>query len=181
MPTYRIAKRFTFDAGHRLAKHPELCRFPHGHTYRVEVVLRADALDANDMVCDYQVLKTLVRRELDRLDHAMILGPDDPARAAFAPFAERVVVLDGGDPTAEVIARHLYRALASALRPGTQVSSAGGAAYLVPDGVRLESVRLWETPTSWAEYSEEEGRGERGEGRAHPGPVSGDWGQGTGE
>jgi 6-pyruvoyltetrahydropterin/6-carboxytetrahydropterin synthase len=116
VPTYRIAKRFTFDAGHRLAKHPELCRFPHGHTYQVEVVLRGDSLDANDMVCDYQVLKSLVRRELDRLDHAMILGADDPARDAFARFSERVVTLEDGDPTAEVIARNLYRALATALR-----------------------------------------------------------------
>jgi len=164
VPTYRIAKRFTFDAGHRLAKHPELCRFPHGHTYQVEVVLRGDSLDANDMVCDYQVLKSLVRRELDRLDHAMILSADDPARDAFAQFAERVVTLDGGDPTAEVIARDLYRALATALQPGTEVSSAGGATYRVPGGIRLEAVRLWETPTSWAEYSEGQGTGDRGPG-----------------
>jgi len=164
MPTYRIAKRFTFDAGHRLAKHPELCRFPHGHTYQVEVVLRADSLDGSDMVCDYQVLKTLVRRELDRLDHAMILSATDPSRAAFAPFADRVVMLDGGDPTAEVIARHLYRTLAAALGPGAEVTSAAGVPYRLPDGVRLESVRLWETPTSWAEYSEEPGTGVRGPG-----------------
>jgi 6-pyruvoyltetrahydropterin/6-carboxytetrahydropterin synthase len=164
VPTYRIAKRFTFDAGHRLAKHPELCRFPHGHTYQVEVVLSAGGLDANDMVCDYQVLKALVRREVDQLDHAMILGPGDAAREAFAPFAERLVVLADGEPTAEVIARHLYRALAAVLRPGAEVTSAAGVPYRLPDGVRLESVRLWETPTSWAEYSEEPGSGDRGPG-----------------
>jgi 6-pyruvoyltetrahydropterin/6-carboxytetrahydropterin synthase len=127
-------------------------------------VLCADALDANDMVCDYQLLKSLVRRELDRLDHAMILSADDPARDAFAPFAERVVTLAGGDPTAEVIARHLYRALAATLRPGTEVSSAGGATYRLPAGIRLDAVRLWETPTSWAEYSEAQGTGDRGQG-----------------
>ncbi len=179
MPTFRIAKRFTFDAGHRLARHPELCRFPHGHTYRVEVVLRAEGLDGNDMVCDYQVLKSLVRHELDRLDHAMILSAADPAREAFAPFAERLVVLADGEPTAEVIARHLYRALAASLLPGAEVTSAAGVPYRLPDGVRLESVRLWETPTSWAEYSEEEGRGERGEGRADQGTGTGDRGQGS--
>ena len=166
MPTYRIAKRFTFDAGHRWSRHPELCRFPHGHTYQVEVVLRAGSLDACDMVCDYQVLKSLVRREVDRLDHAMIVGADDPEREAFAPFAERLVVLADGEPTAEVIARHLYRALAVALRPGTEVTSAAGVPYRLPDGVRLEAVRLWETPTSWAEYSEEQGTGDRGQGTA---------------
>jgi 6-pyruvoyltetrahydropterin/6-carboxytetrahydropterin synthase len=173
VPTYRIAKRFTFDAGHRLAKHPELCRFPHGHTYRVEVVLRADSLDANDMVCDYQILKTVVRGELERLDHAMIVSGDDPARDAFAPFAERVVVLEDGDPTAEVIVRHLYRALATALRPGTGVSSPGGPVYRLPERVRLESVRLWETPTSWAEYSEVQGTGQEEQGTGDRGPGTG--------
>jgi len=181
VPTYRIAKRFTFDAGHRLARHPELCRFPHGHTYQVEVVLRADALDDFDMVCDYQVLKSLVRSEVDRLDHAMILGPGDAAREAFAPFAERLVVLAEGEPTAEVIARHLFRALAAVLRPGVDVTSAAGVSYRLPDGVRLEAVRLWETPTSWAEYSEEQGTGDRGPGTAEQGQGTGKQEQGTGD
>jgi hypothetical protein len=101
--------------------------------------------------------------------------------AAVACLELRFVTLEGGDPTAEVIVRHLYRALATALRPGTEVSSAGGATYRVPAGVRLESVRLWETPTSWAEYSEDEGRGERREGRANPGTGTGDMGQGSGQ
>jgi hypothetical protein len=44
------------------------------------------------------------------------------------------------------------------------VSSAAGATYRVPEGIRLEAVRLWETPTSWAEYREEQGTGDRGPG-----------------
>ena len=40
-----------------LSKHPDKCRFPHGHTRKVECVLVADTLDENEMVCDFKVVK----------------------------------------------------------------------------------------------------------------------------
>jgi 6-pyruvoyltetrahydropterin/6-carboxytetrahydropterin synthase len=161
---FRIAKRFEIEAGHRLSKHPEKCRYPHGHSYAVEVVVAAAGLDCNDMVCDYTALKILVNRELERLDHAMLLGADDPHRESFAPFAQRVVVMERGDPTTEVLARELHARLCATFRPGSRVASEGGAVYRVPDGVRVERVRVWETSTSWAEYSEGQGTGDREQG-----------------
>jgi 6-pyruvoyltetrahydropterin/6-carboxytetrahydropterin synthase len=161
--TFRIAKRFEIESGHRLSKHPEKCRFPHGHTRTIEVVLRADRLDANDMVCDYKALKTVVLRELERFDHAMLLAADDPQREVFAPFSERLVLLEDGDPTTEVLARHLFRRVAAAFRPGREVED-GGATYRVPEGVRVEAVRVWETATTWAEYGEEGGTGHMAQG-----------------
>jgi 6-pyruvoyltetrahydropterin/6-carboxytetrahydropterin synthase len=163
---FRIAKRFEIESGHRLSKHPEKCRFPHGHSRTIEVVLSSDSLDDNDMVCDYKALKTVVRRELERFDHAMLLSASDPHRDAFAPFAERVVLLDEGDPTTEVLARHLFRRIAAAFRPGMEVSTPGGAVYRVPATVRLERVRVWETPSTWGEYCEEPGSGPEGTGSA---------------
>ncbi len=164
MGVFRIARRFEIESGHRLSKHPEKCRFPHGHTRTVEVVLSADGLDANDMVCDYKALKTVVVRELERFDHAMLLAASDPMREAFAPFAERVVLMDEGDPTTEVLARHLYLAVAAAFRPGMEVVAPGGATYRVPPTVRLERVRVWETPNTWGEYGEEQGTGHGAQG-----------------
>ncbi|HUK14104.1 MAG TPA: 6-carboxytetrahydropterin synthase [Thermoanaerobaculaceae bacterium] len=163
MGTFRIAKRFEVESGHRLSKHPEKCRFPHGHTRVVEVVLRSNGLDGNDMVCDYKALKGVVLAELERFDHAMLLAADDPQRDAFAPFAERVVLLEEGDPTTEVLARHLFRRVAAAFRPGLEVAN-GGAVYRVPPGVRVERVRVWETPTTWGEYGEGEDGGDGGAG-----------------
>ena len=166
MGTFRIAKRFEIESGHRLSKHPEKCRFPHGHTRMVEVVLCADSLDDNDMVCDYKALKTVVERELERFDHAMLLAATDPHRERFAPFSERVVLLEEGDPTTEVLARHLFRRIATAFRPGMEVTAPGGALYRVPASVRLERVRVWETPSTWGEYREDpaKGHGTRGTG-----------------
>jgi len=118
-------------------------------------VLRAASLDANDMVCDYKVVKELARRELDRFDHAMVLAADDPLAPSLQAFAERLVLLDEGDATTEVIARYLYRRLDAAFRQGGEVVTQAGARYTVPQGVRVERVRVWETSSSWAEYSEE--------------------------
>lgn len=156
MGLFRIAKRFEVESGHRLSKHPELCRFPHGHTRVVEVVLCAKALDENDMVCDYKVLKLVVSRELERFDHAMVLAEDDPERDAFASFAERVVLLPDGDPTTEVLARYLFQRVRDVFRPGTEVAGEAGAVYRVPQGVRVASVKVWETSSTWAEYREAE-------------------------
>ncbi len=47
---FRICKTFSIESGHILSKHPGKCRFPHGHSRTVEVVLTADHLDASDMV-----------------------------------------------------------------------------------------------------------------------------------
>jgi 6-pyruvoyltetrahydropterin/6-carboxytetrahydropterin synthase len=152
---YRIAKQLEIETGHRLSKHREKCRFPHGHTRTIEVVLTAMQLDAGDMVCDYKALKTVVEGVLERFDHAMILAADDPLRDSFAAFQERLVLLTEGDPTTEVLARHLYEKIRDAFRPGAEVTSSGGTVYRVPDGVRVERVRVWETATTWAEYGED--------------------------
>ena len=153
MGTFRIARRFRIESGHRLAKHPELCRFPHGHTRTVEVIVRADALDDHDMVCDYKALKLVVGAELDRFDHAMVLAGDDPLRSTFEPFADRVVLLEEGDPTTEILARHFFARIAAAFAPGREVTTPGGVVYTIPAGVRVERVRVWESQDTWAEYA----------------------------
>ncbi|HPS79679.1 MAG TPA: 6-carboxytetrahydropterin synthase [Thermoanaerobaculaceae bacterium] len=152
MGYFRIARRFEIETGHRLSKHPEKCRFPHGHSRVVEVVLRAEHLDTADMVCDYKALKRVVGRELERYDHAMLLAADDPLRDAFAPFAERVVLMEEGDPTTEVIARHLFEVVRKAFQGGAEVRGDDGAVYRVPEGLTVERVRVWETPLTWAEF-----------------------------
>ena len=80
---YRICKSFTVESGHMLSKHPEQCRFPHGHTRTIEVVVASETLDANDMVLDFKALKLAVGAYIDRLDHAMALNSNDPLLPAL--------------------------------------------------------------------------------------------------
>ena len=39
---YRICKSLEIENGHMLSKHPDKCRFPHGHTRKVEFVIEAE-------------------------------------------------------------------------------------------------------------------------------------------
>ena len=152
MGFFRIAKTFEVEYGHRLSKHPEKCRFPHGHSLRIEVVVRGSRLDGNDMVCDYKALKMLVVDLVKRLDHAMALNSTDPELEGLRAIGERVILFPDQDPTTEVLVRWLYEQIDERLQADGSVTSPGGASYEIPPGLRLERVRVWETRTSWAEY-----------------------------
>ena len=99
MSYYRIAKTFEVEYGHRLCKHPEKCRLPHGHSLRIEVVARGRELDDNDMVCDYKALKLVVAELVDRLDHAMALNSSDPALSSFDGMGDRILLFEDADPS----------------------------------------------------------------------------------
>lgn len=151
---YRVCKSFEVESGHMLAKHPGLCRFPHGHTRTVSVVLASDRLDAADMVCDFKAVKLAIQAEINRLDHAMAINSADPLLPALAPVHERLVVFPNTDPTTEVLAKHLFDRLAAEIRSGRTYTDKGGITYRFPEGLRLERVRVTETSSSWAEYGE---------------------------
>lgn len=152
MSYFRIAKTFEVEYGHRLSKHPEKCRFPHGHSLRIEVVARGRRLDGNDMVCDYKALKMLVLDLIEGLDHSMALNSEDPYREGLAGIEDRVLVFEDQDPTTEVLARWLYQRIAERMAEGGWVKERTDERYCLPEGLELERIRVWETSSSWAEY-----------------------------
>lgn len=152
MSFFRIAKTFEVEYGHRLSKHPEKCRFPHGHSLKIEIVARGRNLDSNDMLCDYKALKMLVLDLIDSLDHGMAFNSEDRYRDAFDGIADRVLLFPDQDPTTEVLARWLYEQIAERLSRGGFVREKTGDRYRLPEGLELERIRVWETSTSWAEY-----------------------------
>jgi 6-pyruvoyltetrahydropterin/6-carboxytetrahydropterin synthase len=149
--SYRICKSFEVENGHMLSKHPDKCRFPHGHTRKVELVLEADALDDSDMVCDFKAVKTMVGDYLDRFDHAMCMNVADAMYVEMKKrYGEQIIGFEQADPTTEVLARvvceHLQRELDRACREGVV------GKYPVRPDVRVVRVRVWETSSSWAEF-----------------------------
>ena len=147
---FRVCKSFEIENGHMLSKHPDKCRFPHGHTRKVECVLRADTLDANEMVCDFKVVKELLGAFLDAYDHALCMNTDDPQYAHFkAAYGDRVIGFPHRDPTTEVLAQAVFEHLSERLSTYVATAQPG---YPVRAEVCLESVRVWETSSSWAEY-----------------------------
>jgi 6-pyruvoyltetrahydropterin/6-carboxytetrahydropterin synthase len=133
---YLVTKRIEFCYGHRLLDYDGICKHPHGHNAVAEIEVRTDNLDARNMVADFGDIKRLVKGWVDReLDHKMILRQDDPLVKPLQALGEPVFLLES-NPTVERIARLLFdqgRAL----------------------GLDIVTVRVWETPSSFASYSAE--------------------------
>lgn len=151
---YRVCKSFEFEGGHMLSKHPGRCRYPHGHSRRVEIVVSSDSLDDHDMVCDFKALKLAVAGIIDRLDHAMAINATDPSlpHLRAAGFGERLVEFLGEDPTTEVIARRIYEGVTEIVRDCRPMHDEDGVEYRLPLGLTVDRVRVSETPTTWAEF-----------------------------
>lgn len=65
----QIAKEFTFDAAHKLNDYDGLCANLHGHTYRLQVVVKG-RVKKSGMVIDFGDLKKIVSKNvLLKLDH----------------------------------------------------------------------------------------------------------------
>ena len=150
---YQVCKTFEFESAHLLSKSCDGCRDPHGHSRRVEVVLAAEKLDPNDMVCNFRWIKLALADILSRLDHAMCINDSDPRLEDFKRMQAKLEIFKGQDPTSEVIARLIFDQLAEQLARAEELTSENGNTYSLPGGVRLKSVRLWETSSSWAQYS----------------------------
>lgn len=147
---FRICKTFEIESGHLLSKHPEKCRFPHGHSRTVEVVLTADQLDASDMVCDFGAVKAALEAFLETWDHALCLNTTDPNFAFFRKaYGDRIIPFEKTDPTSEVMARVIFEELQRQLASAAKDSAAPRP---LRSGVRVERVRVTETRTTWAEY-----------------------------
>lgn len=136
---HKIVKILDFCYGHRLMDYDGKCARPHGHNGRLEIEIVGDVLDRRGMLFDFGDVKRQLMKFVDgQLDHRMLLRKDDPLIGALASVGEDVFVMDV-NPTAENISK-----------------------LICLEGQKLQlpvaSVRLWETPTSFAEYRLSEGQ-----------------------
>lgn len=134
----RISVRVEWDMGHRLPNHDGQCRHLHGHRYAAEVTVggRVGSLPGapdEGMVADFGPVKAAIRDEVAKMDHRFLVCERDPIAQSMRDLPG--VVLVSFVPTAENIAD----ALLGALRVGGKYD--------------FVSVRLYETPTSWADAS----------------------------
>lgn len=147
---FRICKTIEVENGHMLSLHPDKCRFPHGHTRKVEFILEAADLDAHGMVCDFKIVKEAVGDYLDTFDHALCMNTADPMYGQMkAAYGERVIGFENTEPTTEVLAKTFFDAASGFL---ADYSASPVPRYVLRPSVRLVRVRVWETSSSWAEY-----------------------------
>ena len=148
---YRVCKKIEIENGHMLSKHPDKCRFPHGHSRTVEFILEADDLDENGMVCDFKIIKDAVGEYIDSYDHALCINSTDPMHETLKmTYGDRVITFQSTEPTTEVLAKTIFEECTQRL---VDYCSSTDRRYLLRSAVRLVRVRVSETSSSWAEYS----------------------------
>ena len=142
----KITRRLEFDAGHRIPDHKSQCRHLHGHRYALEItlsgdIIRVDGDAANGMVMDFSEVKALAEQHLVSLwDHAFLVYAGDRALVQFlASLPEHKTVVLACIPTAENLAEQAFAILDAVYRDN------------YGNHLRLERVRLYETPNCWAD------------------------------
>lgn len=117
-----VSKEFTFDSAHHLHAYEGKCKNLHGHTYRLQVILLGKT-DDRGLTVDFTEIKRIAKeRVIDRLDHQYLNEVLPPMNTT----AENMVVWMYEELHRGIVEEGLYPA------------------------VKLEEVRLWETPTSYA-------------------------------
>ena len=143
----RVTREFTFEMAHVLWNYDGPCRNVHGHSYRLFVTISGVPVNdtenpKNGMVIDFADLKTIVIKEIISVfDHAVVVSKDFD-REKIAMFREtfgNTVVVDY-QPTCENLVADF------AVRIKT----------LMPPGIKMHSLKLFETAKSYAEWFAED-------------------------
>ena len=143
MNQIRITKQFRFEAAHALYGYDGPCKNVHGHSYELSVtVIGLPITEAGSsrlgMVMDFGELKQLIKKQIvDPLDHALLLNSEMPL--------EQLKMF--GDPFNNVVFVPFQPTSENLL-----IDFASRIPDLLPEGVKLHSMRLRETSNSFAEW-----------------------------
>ena len=123
-----VSKEFTFDAAHHLHAYDGKCKNLHGHTYKVIFGI-SGFVDDRGLMMDFGDIKDIWKNEIEiYLDHRYL----NETLPLMNTTAENMVVW-------------IYEKMAAALQLRQEQYA----------GARVEFVRLFETPTSYAETRRE--------------------------
>lgn len=143
----QITKRMEFDAGHRLPDHASKCRNIHGHRYALEITLVGSLVEQpgvsdRGMVMDFSEVKAIAERYIvEPWDHAFLVYEGDQEMKEFLlrQRGQKTVILKKV-PTVENLAFQIFSDLVDKYHAR------------FGNSLTLSRVRLFETPTSWADY-----------------------------
>ncbi|WP_353144082.1 6-pyruvoyl trahydropterin synthase family protein [Acinetobacter pragensis] len=141
-----IRKLFKFENAHivRNCTSDRCKRSIHGHSYKVELLLKASKLDHGQMVYDFGLLKGVIKDLYDSFDHAICFWQQDNADYIHAckKFSARWVSLPVS-PSAEQFSR-IFFYLAQQVLASTETQNGEG-------DVEVYSVIVHETDTGYAQ------------------------------
>ena len=114
---YTICKTYEIENAHILSKHPDDCKYPHGHSRKIDIVLQSDKLDQNGMVCDFYLLDEIASDVIGKYDHAICVNTDDKNfKQLKKMYGDKVVAFENIDPTTEVMVVSIFQELKQKLR-----------------------------------------------------------------
>ena len=147
----KIAKIIQWDMGHRVLHHRSICKGLHGHRYKVEICLSGDIISEpcaseEGMVIDFADIKKISKQFIhEKLDHAfMVWEKDEELLNFFNNSKGHKPVIVPFTPTAENVAAYIFEILQDKFKD------------VYKTGLHLHSIKLWETPTSYALYVQKE-------------------------
>ncbi|CAN5214058.1 6-carboxytetrahydropterin synthase [soil metagenome] len=141
IPTIRVTKQFRFEMAHALTGHDGPCRNIHGHSYCLSVTISGkpseDPKDPkNGMVMDFADLKKIVAKEVvEQFDHVLVLNNSDKNLISITRADQKIIYFPFA-PTCEMLLAEFHHRISTKL----------------PTHIRLFSIRLDETATSFAEW-----------------------------
>lgn len=148
MGRVNVVKEITFDCAHMLTGHSSLCRNLHGHTYKVQIGIFGEQIvggSSADMVIDFKILKSIINDCIkDKFDHALILSAEE-----FRGEAEN-----------ELYAWAIKHGMRYYVMPRRTTAEDMAILFqqIISDELKARdlksyevSVRVYETPTSYAE------------------------------
>ena len=144
MGVVRITKQFSFETGHALYGYDGKCRNVHGHSYKLAVTVIGKPIEDTEnvklgMVIDFGDLKKMVKREIvDVFDHATVFNKNTPHvdLARELESRDHNVILVNYQPTSENMV----------------IDFAEKISRRLPKNIKLYSLKLQETETSFAEW-----------------------------
>lgn len=146
-----ITKIFTAESMHRVVNcSSERCKYSlHGHGAVIEVTMSCQGPDNGGMGYDFGLMKGTIKEFIDSMDHAAIVyNRDEKGYIEFIrEFNQRWTMLPVS-PSAEFLSAYIFRFLQYIL-DHTQTSNG-------ERGLKIHSVKYWETKTGSATCFEED-------------------------
>ena len=146
----KIGKVIQWDMGHRVLNHRSVCKGLHGHRYKAEICVEGDLVEKKDaseegMVIDFADIKKTAQKFIqEELDHAFMDWEKDIELLEFFKNSKgHKPVIVPFTPTAENVAAYIFNELKDKFTD------------VFKTGLHLQSVKLWETPSSYALYESE--------------------------
>lgn len=137
----RLTKEFRFEMSHALDQYQGLCRNLHGHSYKLFITVIGEYVknpqnNSSGMVLDFKKVKELVENSIiNDFDHTVVLDKNSKFAKALKETDTKMIIFDC-QPTCENLIMEFHDRITKVL----------------PEGIKLAKIKLYETETSFAEW-----------------------------